>query len=88
MESKKNFFAVETDIWETEANQKPMIKETLVVNPKVIVPDKGESYNPSHADYLEKLKKVVSEEKPQEVSEAKRNKKIEKRNQKRQKLNE
>ena len=51
----------------------------MVVNPNVILPHKGESYNPQENDYLEKLEVVLAEKVPKKVDPSERNKKIEKR---------
>ncbi len=47
---KSNFFDCEDDIWggQKVKNPKPKIKKGMpVVNPAIVIPDSGISYNPS-----------------------------------------
>lgn len=45
---EQNFFAVEDDIWESgNKKRKPVIPEKRTVIPAVVIPEGGESYNPS-----------------------------------------
>lgn len=51
----------------------------MIVNPNVILPHKGESYNPKEHDYLDKLENTLAEKKQLKIDPSERNKKIEKR---------
>lgn len=57
---KEDFFEVSEDIWETQVEKvKPKLLNRLSVIPAVLIPEGGESYNPSQKDYIKKIQRVT-----------------------------
>ncbi len=61
---KTDPFAVAEDIWEIKTNKKKDLLKKLVVNPAVIKPNSGESYNPTQESHTKAMKKLVKKHNP------------------------